>query len=268
MSALTFRLKTPLQQRLDLSPLVCQQIKGLSLQSIEAIHLQYGNRQVTVAELFTVSGDDGLDILFANACDKMDFVGKHLSEGSITVQGSVGAYLGLGMQQGFITVNGNTGIYTGGEMRKGQITIHGNAGDFVGGALPGNKMGMRGGMILIKGNAGERLGDHLRRGTILIEGNVGDYCGSRMIAGTIAVLGQVGHYAGYGMRRGTLLFWQKPRLSANFNDCGSHTLSFLPLLLNSFKSLDSVFATQMFNRVQRYSGDMAEIGRGEILIKL
>ena len=117
---------------------------------------------------------------------------------------------------------------------------------------------------------GERVGDHLRRGQILIEGNAGDYLGSRMWAGTIAVMGQTGRYAGYAMRRGTLLFWQQPQLPATFNDCGSHTLSFLPLLFKSFKNLDSRFAdtSLAFNRVRRYGGDLAATGRGEVLVKL
>ena len=124
--------------------------------------------------------------------------------------------------------------------------------------------------ILIKGNVGERVGDHMRRGNILIEGNAGDYCGSRMTAGTIAVMGQTGRYLGYAMRRGTLLLWNQPTLSASFNDCGAHTLAFLPILFASFKSLNSRFADASiaFNRVQRYAGDMSEMGRGEVLVKL
>jgi formylmethanofuran dehydrogenase subunit C len=155
-------------------------------------------------------------------------------------------------------------------MKKGFLTINGNAGDFLGGALPGNKMGMKGGTVLVKGNAGERVGDHLRRGVILIEGNAGDYCGSRMTAGTIAVMGQVGNHLGYAMRRGTLLLWNQPKIPTTFNDCGTHTLAFLPLLFASFKSLNSKFADSAaaFNRVQRFGGDMAEMGRGEVLIKI
>lgn len=174
------------------------------------------------------------------------------------------------LKSGTIKVSGNVGIYAACEMKNGLIEIAGNAGDFIGGALPGNKHGMKGGTVLVKGNAGERVGDHLRRGQILIEGNVGDYCGSRMLAGTIAVMGQVGRYSGYAMRRGTLLFWQQPELSATFNDCGSHTLAFLPLLFKSFKTLDSRFAdtSLAFNRVRRFGGDMAAIGRGEILVKI
>jgi formylmethanofuran dehydrogenase subunit C len=176
----------------------------------------------------------------------------------------------MGMTSGEIKVTGNVGLYAACEMKKGYLEIAGDAGDFLGAALPGNKMGMTGGTILVKGNVGERTGDHMRRGNILIEGNAGDYCGSRMTAGTIAVMGRTGRYLGYAMRRGTVLLWQPPLLSASFNDCGAHTLAFLPILFASFKSLDSKFAdtASAFNRVQRYAGDMAEMGRGEVLVKL
>jgi formylmethanofuran dehydrogenase subunit C len=270
VSALTFTLKIRPDQRVDMSPLVCQKLEHLEPIEIGAIKLHCGKRKLRVDELFTISGFDAKHIQIKNSFSKLDYIGKDLDGGVIHVEGDVGAYCGMGMKSGLIKILGDAGIYAGCEMKKGHLEIAGNAGDFLGGALAGNKMGMKGGLILVRGNAGDRVGDHLRRGTILIEGSVGDYCGSRMIAGTIAVMGFTGKFLGHSMRRGTLLLWNAPKLSASFNDCGSHTLAFLPMLFNSFKELNSFFALQenMFNRVQRYAGDMAEIGRGEILVKI
>jgi formylmethanofuran dehydrogenase subunit C len=270
MSALTFSMKNRPDQRVDMSPLVCNQLQDREPAQIAAIELQNGKRKIRVDELFSISGSDTQNIIIKNSFGKLDFIGKDLDGGSISVEGDAGAYLGLGMKSGDITVTGNVGIFAACEMKKGLITILGDAGDFLGAALPGNKMGMKGGTVLVKGNAGERVGDHLRRGTILIEGNAGDYCGSRMTAGTIAVMGQTGRYLGYAMRRGTLLLWNQPQLSASFNDCGTHTLAFLPILFASFKKFNSKFAdtSVVFNRVQRYGGDMSEIGRGEVLVKI
>ncbi len=270
MSALTLTLKYQPAQRVDMSPLTCNKLNGLNQAEIAALTLQNGKAKIRVAELFEISGDDSQNIVIKNSFEKLDFIGKELDGGNITIEGDAGAYCGISMKAGTITVNGNAGIFAACEMKKGFLTINGNTGDFLGGALPGNKMGMKGGMILVKGNAGERVGDHLRRGVILIEGNAGDYCGSRMTAGTIAVMGQVGKHLGYAMRRGTLLLWQQPKLPATFNDCGTHTLAFLPLLFASFKSLNSKFAdsTAVFNRVQRFGGDMAEMGRGEVLVRI
>ena len=270
MSALTFTLKIRPDQRVDMSPLVCQMLENLEPVEIAAIKLHCGKRTLRVDELFTISGFDTQNIVIKNGFSKLDYIGKDLDGGTIHVEGDVGAYCGMGLKSGVIKVFGNAGIYAGCEMKKGQLEIDGNVGDFLGGALAGNKMGMKGGLILVKGNAGDRVGDHLRRGTILIEGNAGDYCGSRMIAGTIAVMGNTGKFLGHSMRRGTLLLWNMPKLSASFNDCGSHTLAFLPMLFNSFNALNSSFADNenAFNRVQRFAGDMAEIGRGEILVRI
>lgn len=270
MNALTFTLKHKPEQRVDMSPLVCQKLNDMSLAEIAALTLQNGKRKIRVDDLFTVTGSDAQNIVIKGSFNKLDFIGKELEGGRILVEGDAGAYLGLGMKSGEIEVSGDVGLYAACEMKKGKLVIHGNAGDFLGAALPGNKMGMKGGTILVKGNVGERAGDHMRRGNILIEGNAGDYCGSRMTAGTIAVMGQTGNYLGFAMRRGTLLLWNQPQVSARFNDCGAHTLAFLPILFASFKKLNSKFAdsSAAFNRVQRYAGDMSEMGRGEVLVKI
>ncbi|NOT12427.1 MAG: formylmethanofuran dehydrogenase subunit C [Methylococcaceae bacterium] len=270
MSALTFKLKQRPDQRVDMSPLVCHQLLGMEPLTIAAIELQCGKRKVRVDELFSLSGFDTQKIVIKNSFGKLDYIGKELSEGSITVEGDAGAYLGFGMKSGAIKVHGNVGLYAACEMKNGYLEIDGNAGDFLGAAQPGNKMGMKGGTILVKGNVGERAGDHMRRGNILIEGDAGDYCGSRMTAGTIAVMGKTGRFVGYAMRRGTLLLWNQPQLQASFNDCGAHTLAFLPILFASFKKYDSRFAetSAAFNRVRRFAGDMSELGRGEVLVRI
>jgi formylmethanofuran dehydrogenase subunit C len=271
MSTLTFALKTPPAQRIDCSPLTPDLLVDKSITDIAEIELVTGNSSARVDSLFDISGDNTADIKFANSTDKLDFVGRNMTTGKITIEGNVGAYLGLFLEGGQIEVTGNTGIYTACEMKSGQIKINGNAGEFVGGARPGYKNGMTGGTVIVTGDTGARTGDHMRRGMILIEGNAGDYCAARMISGTIAVLGNVGAHLGLGMKRGTVLLNQTPKqgIPANFNDCGPHTLAFLPLLFNSFAKLDSQFSkTKPFSRVQRYAGDLGGIGMGEILVKI
>ena len=270
MSALTFTMKRRLDQRVDMSPLICNKLEGLEPAEIAAIELQNGKSKVRVDQLFRIKGSDAQNIIIESSFAKLDFIGKQLDGGKITINGDVGAYLGQEMKAGKIKVNGNAGIYVACEMKNGYLEVTGDTGDFIAAALPGNKQGMKGGTVLVKGNVGERAGDHMRRGTLLIEGNAGDYCGSRMVAGTIAVMGQTGANLGYAMRRGTLLLWNQPQLSATFNDCGSHMLAFLPILFASFKKFNSKFASESaaFNRVQRYGGDMSELGRGEVLVRI
>jgi formylmethanofuran dehydrogenase subunit C len=149
--------------------------------------------------------------------------------------------------------------YIGYKMKNGSITIQGDTGDFLG-------CQMQNGTIICQGSAGDRVGDQMRRGVILIDGNAGNYCASRIIAGTIGIYGQVGKFLGFAMKRGTLLVTQQPTLHATIQDCGSHTLPFLALLFQSFKSYPTKFNTVNNLRVRRFAGDLACNGSGEVLV--
>lgn len=269
MTALTFTLKIELKQRLDCSPLTPDNLAGKSAAEIAALELLCGNRTLRADVVFAITGDDSEDIAFARATAKLDYIGKGMNRGCITVDGDAGAYVGQNMKGGAVYVSGSVGAYAGCEMRNGELVIGGDAGDYLGAALPGDKKGMQGGIIIVKGSAGDRAGDHLRRGSILIEGNAGAYLGARMTAGTIGVLGQVGEYPGYAMKRGTLLLLQTPaQIPPTFNDCGAHTLGFLPLLLKGYQPFDTRFAAlaDSLKRVRRYAGDLSGLGKGEILV--
>ena len=270
MSALTLTLKSKLTQRVDMSPLTVDNLAQKSIDEIKSISLRSGKRSLRVDALFELSGEAGDNLVIKDSCAHLDYIGRDQTMGTTSVEGDAGAYLGMGMRGGSISVNGNVELFAACEMSGGEIIIEGNAGQLLGAALPGNKQGMSGGIVLVKGSAGERLGDHMRRGIIMVEGNAADYCGSRMTAGTIAVMGDTGRYLGYGMSRGTILLWNKPEIPPTFNDCGSHTLTFLALFFASIRHLDSTLSdpATVFNRIQRYGGDMSGVGRGEILVRV
>jgi formylmethanofuran dehydrogenase subunit C len=266
MSALTFNLKASLQQRLNVSSLTPDRLDGLKPSEIAALTLPYGRKQVRVDSVFELEGENTSEIVFSISNNKIDFIGYQMQSGSITVTGDAGAYAGFQMRNGILKIQGNADVYAASGMSGGLLRIEGNAGDYLGAAIPGDRKGMKGGTVIVSGNAGDRVGDQMRRGILLIEGNVGSYCASRMLAGTIGVLGEVGDHVGYGMRRGTLLLTRKPALHATLQDCGSHTLPFLSLMFKSFETLQSKFSMLNTNRVQRYAGDIANDGKGEILI--
>ena len=272
-------LKIDLQQRLDCSPLTPCKLANLTQAQIASIMLYYGKTKLRVDEAFdlvfsathSVSGNtDSITaisrIVFNNCSDKTDSIGDSMSLGEITINGNAGHQLGFKMSAGKITVNGNVGDFAASGMSNGLITINGHVADFLGAAIIGERKGMRGGTVIVTGNAGDRVGDQMRRGLILIEGNAGDYCASRMIAGTIGVLGNLGQYTGYGMRRGTLLLTKRPTFHATIQDCGTHTLPFLSLLLKSFQAFNSPFNQIKSQRVQRFVGDLSANGNGEILV--
>lgn len=266
MSALTFSLKAQPQQRIDCSALTPDRLAGKAVSDIAALLLDSGRHKLRVDSLFDISGDDSSDIVINHSCNKLDYLGNGMQSGRITIHGDAGSYLGLQMRKGEIRLHGNADAYVAAEMAGGMLHVHGNVGDFLASAIVGNRKGMKGGIVIVGGNAGERAGDQMRRGLLLIEGNVGSYCASRMLAGTIGIMGSAGDYLGYGMRRGTILVRKTPKLHSTMQDCGMHTLPFLNLMFKSFADLPSSFASTRQNRVQRYAGDLANDGKGEILV--
>jgi len=268
MSALTFTLRQAPDFRVNMAPLVPQELAGLSPSAIPELDLAWGNASIKVGDLFRVSGSDPSRLVFEGGSAKLDRIGEAMVSGEIVVRGDAGAYLGHRMAGGTIRVEGSVGIYCASGARNGLITVSGDAGDFLAAALPGEHRGMAGGLVLVRGTAGDRVGDRMRRGMVLIEGGTGDYCASRMGAGTIAVLGPTGAGTATGMRRGTLLLREMPELPPTFNDCGVHSLGFLNLLYRSWTSLPGSFAKlpSGAQAVRRQVGDLGNGGKGEVLV--
>ena len=266
MNALTFTLTKKLQFNLNCALLNPSHLADKTASDIASMLLNYGNSQYRVDEIFEITGNDTQNIHFKNTNNKLDYLGANMASGSMIIEGDAGAYLAYNLKNGEIHCKGNTEAYAACNMVSGLLTIDGNTGDFLGSASAGLRKGMRGGTVIIKGNAGDRVGDQMRRGLILIEGNAGDYCGSRMIAGTIGVLGNVGDYTGFNMKRGTLLLSKLPQLHATIQDCGTHTLPFLSLMFQSFAQFKTKFSSIKTQRVQRFVGDAACNGNGEILV--
>lgn len=266
MSALTFTLKQAPLYPVDCSNLTPDRLAGKSASEIASTLIGYGNGSTPASELFEISGSDTQKVIFKNTSSKLDRIGANMSSGTITVEGNAGAYLGFNLKNGEIHCHGNTEAFAACNMVGGLLRIDGNTGDFLGAGSEGLRKGMRGGTVIVKGNAGDRVGDQMRRGLILIEGNAGDYCGSRMIAGTIGVLGDLGAYTAFNMHRGTLLLKKLPQLHATIQDCGSHTLPFLSLLFKSLEKYNTQFSKFSTQRVQRFVGDAAYKGNGELLI--
>jgi len=127
--------------------------------------------------------------------------------------------------------------------------------------------GMRGGTFIVRGNAGARFGDRMRRGSALVFGNVGDFAASRMVAGTIAVAGTIGAHPAYGMRRGTLLaVGQAPAVPPTFVGNNVDIGVFWQLLARDLARHGGAFATLAKRQPQRYLGDLAAGGKGEVLL--
>jgi formylmethanofuran dehydrogenase subunit C len=265
VTALTLRFVAKSSQRFDLSALTPDGLKGLSTRQIEALKVGTTRDPATVGDVFKLKGDDPAKLRFIGTTRACDNIGRGMKDGEVLVDGDAGAYLGAIMRGGRIEVKGSAGAYAGGSMLGGLIDIAGDAGERAGGVIVGQHFGMRGGRLTIGRNAGAVLGERMRRGLIVVMGNAADYAGARMIAGTIVVRGNVGRFAGFNLRRGSLVLSKQPAdVLPTFGDSGVMDFEFLRLLDLQLRA-DGI-AVRVRPRARRLMGDMAVLGKGEMLI--
>jgi formylmethanofuran dehydrogenase subunit C len=264
---LIFALRHEPEQRLDLSKLTPDRLVGRSLKEIEAIAVGTTKIDVKVGDVFKLRAGDAHALHFEGGSERFDLLGAKLLPGfSIYVEGDVGMGLGRNAQGGEIVVAGSAGAYVASGMTGGHIAIDGDAGDFLAAPFAGEIAGMAGGRVLVRGNAGARAGDRLRRGILIIEGDAGEDLGSRAIAGTIIALGKTHGRLGYLNKRASLVLAQPRDFGPTYVDCGAHNFSFAKLFAKALGEESRRAARVLSQRLQRYAGDTAVYGKGEILI--
>ncbi len=265
MSALSFELKAEPDQRLDLAALTPARLAGLGRKEIEAIAIGTTRIKLTLGDVFKVKGNDVSALRFVGTDGRCDSIGRGLTEGEIVVDGDAGAYLGAAMKGGSIEVKGSAGVLAGASMSRGTISVARDVGERAAGVLTGDTQGMKGGQLTVGRNAGPLLGERMRRGFVFINGDAGDYAGGRMIAGTILIKRRVGRHAGYGLRRGSLVLLEEPEdLLPTFGDCGVMEFDYLRLLGTWLTQAGK--RLKVGDRARRLMGDMAVLGKGEMLI--
>lgn len=269
--SITLRQTHAPDQHLDLHEITPEKLADTSPGDIARLPLQVGNRRYPLGELFSVECDhdaaDRLTLITLNP--GIARIGAGMTRGELLVEGDAGDLLGAGMSGGRIEVRGGCGDYAGAGLSGGQLLIGADCGDHLGGPQAGERRGQQGGLIHVRGNSGAFAGERMRRGLLLIEGDTGDCMGHRMIAGTLYCGGRAGELAGYGMRRGSLLLRRQPStLPSTIVANGTQTLPFLTLLLRELaRHVDDVAGVvERTPTVQRYVGDLACDGRGEILV--
>ncbi|WP_125932027.1 formylmethanofuran dehydrogenase subunit C [Thiosocius teredinicola] len=267
----TLRQQQPSAQRIDMRGVTPERLAGLDETELQRIELCSGKRRLALGDVFSVStestSDDVLEIVPLD--DRLDFLGAGMNAGTLIVQGDAGDYAGRAMGGGRLDIRGNAGDYAGSALAGGALSITGNAGDFVGAPMGGERRGQQGGLIYVRGNAGKRAGERQRRGYLIIEGSVGELLAHRMIAGTAYVGGHVGPLACHGMQRGSVVVHEVPAgLSSTIAGNGHCDLPFVTMLLTELQRLsDGGLPLGNGSQVtQRLLGDLAENGRGEILV--
>src|SRR5262245_22258525 len=120
-----FHLKRPPTVPLEAEVLSPDAVENLSNAEIRSLTVYHGKRQLPLSEFFDVYGERSSDLVLDGALHKVRWVGKSMSQGSITIHGSVGMHLGAYMSGGRIEVHGNASDWVGGEMKNGFIHVHG-----------------------------------------------------------------------------------------------------------------------------------------------
>jgi formylmethanofuran dehydrogenase subunit C len=267
MSGFTLKLRHAPSMRLDLTGLIPSKLAGLSAADVErlAIATEFGPGKV--GDSFSVSGTASETLTIEGGSERLDFIGADLDMGAIVVEGDTGAYAGSDITRGRLEIRGNAGAYLAAGAKGGLVTVKGSAGDYLGGARSGERFGMLGGTVVVDGNVGTRAGERMRRGTVIARGTFGPAAGSRMVGGTLWTEKSFGSGPGPLLRRGTLIGPAVEGLLPTFNDCGKHDLLILRIMSRYMTdTLGALAPRALPPTVRRLAGDMAALGKGEILL--
>jgi formylmethanofuran dehydrogenase subunit C len=247
-------------------------LAGIGPGDVARLVLPVGTGEAEVGELFALENDGrggAEEVRVEGDLGCVRSLGRGMDRGRLVVVGVAGAYLGAGMSGGTIEVEGNVGEWAGAEMRGGLIRVRGHAGRHIGAALPGSRLGMNDGVILVEGSVGDEAGRRMRRGLIVVGGSAGLGFGRSLIAGTLLVFGPVGRHVGMGMKRGTVgLFHDEAAdLLPSFVPAGRYEFPFLGVYFRQLAAWGFPVPTRVTGAaLERYNGDLAEGGQGEILM--
>jgi formylmethanofuran dehydrogenase subunit C len=243
------RLRKPLESRADLGAVLAGAWSGLAAGELarRPVVLDVGT-SVPLGDLFEVTGAPAGRIRFEGDLAKAERLGAGLAEGEVLVEGPVGDEAGLGMSGGV-------------------IDVHGDAGARAGGAPGDGRRGMTGGELLVRGGAGPEPGTRMRRGLLVVGGNVAGHAGLGIIAGTVIVLGNAGPAPGLWSKRGSIVALGPIEIPPTYRYACTYQPDHLRLTLLRLRkrydlALDERYVSGSY---RRYSGDLADLGRGEIL---
>ena len=226
-----------------------------------------GNRQYRVEDFFTVEGDGSEDVEVRGDCGRVKLIGRGMTRGRLRVVGNAGMHLGAYMKGGSIDVTGDASDWVGAEMKNGRIHIRGTAGGQLGSAYRGSMAGMNGGTILVDGGAGMEIAMRMKRGIIAIRGPVRDFAGLQMKGGTLFLMSGAEIRTGAWMSRGTIVSLAPLRLLPTFAYACGYNPPFLDLYARHLRTLGFDIPHDVSQgSYQRYTGDAAVPGKGEILV--
>ena len=242
----TLTLTAPLEHALLADCIAADRFAGLDAKQIAGLPVLHGGQAGALGEFFKIRGGHSSVVRIEGDLAQVDAIGAGMAGGELTIDGSVGHDLGLAMSGG-------------------RIDVRGNAGDNAGGARPGAARGMTGGEIIVRGNVGDEAGARMRRGMIAVTGDGGRGTGEGMIAGTVVVFGKAGPGAGRFLKRGSIVALTPIDRPGTFRYACTYRPPHVGLLLRYVRGRVPVADRYVTGKYERYSGDLAELGKGEIL---
>ena len=207
-----------------------------------------GEGQRTLGDLFDLTGTASGSIRFEGDLRTAHRLGAGLAEGTVMVEGSVGDEVGLGMSGG-------------------TIDVRGSAGNGAGGAAAEARRGMTGGELIVRGSVGTDAGARMRRGLLVVGGDAGQRLGAGTIAGTAVVFGDVGDHPGLWSKRGTIIALGPIAVPSSYRYACTYRPAVIRLLLIRLRAAHAlpVRDQHLAGPYRRYSGDLADLGKGELL---
>jgi formylmethanofuran dehydrogenase subunit C len=232
----------------EVESLAPDRLAALGEREIAALPAWRGAARLALGDLFDVRGGRAERLVMQGGAPHLRGLGAGMAGGMLIVEGDAGDGVGLGMSGG-------------------TILVEGSAGDDLGGAAPGASRGMTGGEIVVRGRVGRGVGERMRRGLIAVGGDAGEDAGGSAIAGTVIILGSAGAGAARGSKRGTLVVMGDVEIPFTFRYACTYSPPHLRLTLAYLRRRfgAAVEDRHLDGAYRRYSGDLAELGRGEIL---
>lgn len=248
MSGLEARLRASLAAA-DCSAVLAGAWGGLTAADLARRPVGLAERDpVPLGELCEVSGAPDGSVRFVGDWGRATRLGAGLTEGTVLIESDIGDEAGMGMAGG-------------------SIEVRGNAGHRAGAAAPEARRGMTGGELVVHGAVGREAGALMRRGLLAAGGGVGDHAAVGMIAGTIVAFGAVGPTPGLWSKRGSVVALGEVPIPSTYRYACTYQPVHLRLLLSRLKARYGmpIEGRHLAGFYRRYSGDLAELGKGEIL---
>jgi formylmethanofuran dehydrogenase subunit C len=260
-------LQTSLDQVIEIDGLLPNRTASLSQLEISSLPVLIGSRRASVGDFFNVQGERSDHIAIEGDLKNVDGLGAGCAGGELLIHGAVGHRVGAGMTGGRIDVRGDVGDDAGVGMQGGVLRVGGDAGHRLGAAAPGSAKGLSGGEIVVNGSAGREAAARARRGLVVVGGTAGDDAGRAMIAGTLITFGRMGTDPGRGSKRGSIVALGGINVPASYVFACAYQPTYLRLVLTYLQRQHGlkVEARVLDGTYNRYCGDMASLGRGEIL---